>query len=152
MSGTAQIVKNRKAWHEYEVLEKYEAGIALVGTEVKSIRAGKIKITEAFCQINNHMELELHQMHISHYEFGNRHNHPPDRIRKLLMHKKEIKRIFQKVKEKGLTLVPLSMYFKKGYIKVEIGLCKGKKLHDKRQDMKARDAKREVDREIKGAV
>jgi SsrA-binding protein len=138
------IIKNRKAWYEYEVFDKFEAGIALVGTEVKSIREGKVKIVDAFCHITGDMQLELHQMEISPYKYGNIHNHKANRIRRLLMHKSEIKRLFSKVKEKGLTLIPLSMYYKNGVVKVEIALCRGKKLHDKRASMKEKDAKREI--------
>lgn len=125
-AGSKLIVKNRKAWHEYEVLEKFEAGIALVGTEVKSIREGKVKIVDAFCHITGEMELELHQMEISPYRFGNIHNHQANRIRRLLMHRREIARLFSQVKEKGLTLIPLSLYYKNGKVKVEIAICRGK--------------------------
>ncbi len=138
------IVRNRKAWYEYEVFDKFEAGIALVGTEVKSIREGKVKIVDAFCHITGDMQIELHQLEISPYRFGNIHNHKANRIRRLLMHRSEIKRLFSKVKEKGLTLIPLSMYFKNGVVKVEIALCRGKKLHDKRASLKEKDAKREI--------
>ncbi len=140
------IVKNRKAWYEYEIFEKFEAGIALVGTEVKSIREGKVKIVDAFCNITGDMQIELHQMEISPYRYGNIHNHQTNRIRKLLMHKREIRRLFSKVKEKGLTLIPLSMYYKNGVVKIEIALCRGKKLHDKRASLKEKDAKREISR------
>ncbi len=143
------IVRNRKAWHEYEIMEKFETGIALVGTEVKSIREGKVKITEAFCLIDDKYQMELHELEISPYKFGNIHNHKTRRIRKLLMHRREIIRLFSKVKEKGLTLVPLSMYYKKGVVKVEVALCRGKKLHDKRASLKDKDAKREIDRALK---
>lgn len=145
----ATIIKNRKAFHEYEVLDKFEAGIALVGTEVKSIRAGQLKITEAFCQVNNSMELELHQLEISPYKFGNIFNHEATRVRKLLMHKKEIRKLHSAVREKGLTLVPIRMYFNRGRVKVEVALCRGKKLHDKRASMKEKDAKREIGRALK---
>ncbi len=143
------IVRNRKAWHEYEILEKFEAGIALVGTEVKSVRLGKVKITEAYCNINDTLQMDLHEMEISPYTFGNIHNHKTKRVRKLLMHKREINRLLSKVKEKGLTLIPLSLYFKNDKVKVEIALVKGKKLHDKRAALKDKDAKREIDRAIK---
>jgi len=146
--ATKPIVKNRKAWFEYEVMDKFEAGIALVGTEVKSIREGKVKIVDSFCHITGDMQMELHQMEISPYRFGNIHNHQANRIRRLLMHKSEIKRLFSKVKEKGLTLIPLSMYYKDGIVKVEIALCRGKKLHDKRATMKEKDAKREIKKEF----
>ena len=146
------IVKNRKAWHEYEILEKYEAGISLEGTEAKSIRIGKVKISEAFCQIDDKFQLELIQMEITPYDFGNIHNHKPNRRRKLLMHHREIVRINSKIKEKGLTLIPLGLYYKGNRVKVEIALCRGKKLHDKRATMKAREAKREIDRSLKNAT
>ena len=143
------IVKNRKAFHEYEIMERYEVGISLQGTEVKSLRAGKVKIVDAFCQISDQLELEIYQLHINLYNFGNQFNHEPTRRRKLLMHKREIKRIFQKVRERGFTLVPLSLYFKGNHIKVEIALAKGKKLHDKRASLKEKDAKRDIDRAMK---
>ena len=144
------IVKNRKAYHEYEVLEKVEAGISLVGTEVKSLRAGKINLGDGYCHITRDYKLELRDVHISHWDFGNIQNHDPMRARSLLMHKREIIRLYSKIKEKGLTLIPLSLYFKRNWIKVEIGLCRGKKLHDKRQTLKEKDAKREIDRLKKG--
>ena len=143
------IVRNRKAWHEYEIMEKFEAGIALVGTEVKSVREGKVKITEAFCSIDDNLQMDLMELEISPYAFGNIHNHQPRRKRKLLMHKREILRLLSKVKEKGLTLIPLSMYFKNGKVKVEVALARGKKLHDKRSALKDKDAKREIDRALK---
>lgn len=143
------IIQNRKARFEYEIMDKFEAGIALVGTEVKSIKAGKIKITDAYCEISDNMELYLKQMEISVYDFGNRFNHQPVRDRKLLMNKREIIRLYSALKEKGLTLIPLSLYNKKGIIKVQIALCRGKKLHDKRQSMKERDAKMEISRALK---
>ena len=143
------IVRNRKAWHEYEIMEKFEAGIALVGTEVKSVREGKVKITEAFCAIDDNLQMDLMELEISPYAFGNIHNHQPRRKRKLLMRKREILRLLSKVKEKGLTLIPLSMYFKNGKVKVEVALARGKKLHDKRSALKDKDAKREIDRALK---
>lgn len=143
------IVKNRKAWHEYEILEKFEAGIALAGTEVKSIRLGKVKITDAYCNIDDKLQMDLRDMEVSAYSFGNIFNHPAKRSRKLLMHKREIVRLLSKVKEKGLTLIPLSLYFKNDKVKVEIALCKGKKLHDKRASLKDKDAKLEIDRAMK---
>lgn len=143
------IVKNRKAWHEYEIMERFEAGISLVGTEVKSIRAGNVKLVDAFCQISNDFQLELHQMEIAQYKFGNIHNHAANRVRRLLMHKREIVKLLSKVKEKGLTLIPLSLYYKAGRVKVEIALCRGKKLHDKRASLKAKDDKLDMDRALK---
>jgi SsrA-binding protein len=143
------IVKNRKAWHDYEILEKFEAGISLAGTEVKSLRIGRVKLAEAFCQIDDRLQMELHEMEISPYTHGNIHNHRPTRVRRLLMHKREINRLLSKVKEKGLTLIPLSLYFKGDNVKVEVALCKGKKLHDKRAALKDKDAKLEIARAMK---
>ena len=146
---TKIIIRNRKAWHEYEILEKFEAGIALAGTEVKSLRVGRVKITDSYCQIDDRLQMDLLELEISPYTHGNIHNHKPKRIRKLLMHRREINRLLSKVKEKGLTLIPLSLYFKGDKVKVEVALCKGKKLHDKRAAIKDKDAKREIDRAIK---
>ena len=130
--------------------QNHKAGIALVGTEVKSLRQGKVKIIEAFCRITKDMELELCQLEISQYSHGNVHNHEPNRTRRLLMHKREIVKLAAKAQEKGLSIIPIAMYFKRGKVKVEIALCRGKKLHDKRQDMKEKDAQREIDRAVKG--
>ncbi|OGH00369.1 MAG: SsrA-binding protein [Candidatus Lambdaproteobacteria bacterium RIFOXYD1_FULL_56_27] len=146
----SSIIQNKKAFFEYEVLDRFEAGIALVGTEVKSLRAGKVKIIEAFCRVTNDGQLELHQLDISPYEFGNQNNHDRSRVRKLLMKHSEIRKLGQMIKEKGLTLIPISMYFKRGKVKVEIALAKGKKLHDKRASLKEKDTQREIDRAIKG--
>lgn len=143
------IVKNRKAWHEYEIMERFEAGISLVGTEVKSVREAKVKLVDAFCQISNDHQLDLLEMEISPYRFGNIHNHKPNRPRRLLMHKREIIKLHSKVKEKGLTLIPLSLYYKEGRVKVEIALCRGKKLHDKRASLKEKDDRRDMDRTLK---
>ena len=138
------IVRNRKAWHDYEIMEKYEAGIVLVGTEVKSIREGRAKIADAYCHITSDLQIELHQMEISQYKFGNINNHETNRVRKLLMRKREIAKLFSKIREKGLTLIPLSLYYKKGMVKIEIAVCRGKKLHDKRAALKEKDAKKEI--------
>ena len=143
------IIKNRKARFEYEILEKFEAGISLAGTEVKSLRVGRVKLADAYCQIDDRLQMDLHEMEISPCAHGNIHNHKPKRVRKLLMHKREINRLFSKVKEKGLTLIPLSLYFKSDKVKVEVALCKGKKLHDKRAALKDKDAKLEIDRAMK---
>ncbi len=143
------IVKNRKAWHEFEIMERFEAGISLVGTEVKSVRAGNVKLVDAYCHVTNDYQLELHQMEISQYKFGNIHNHKADRTRSLLMHKREIVKLLSKVREKGLTLIPLSLYYKGGRVKVEIALCRGKKLHDKRASLKEKDDRRDMDRALK---
>ena len=146
--GTKQIASNRKAFHDYFIEERYEAGIELFGTEVKSLRQGTVNLKDSWCDITNG-EIFIKQMHISPYEKGNIFNRDPIRPRKLLMHKKEIMKLFGTIKQEGLTLVPLSLYFKGPRVKLEIGLCKGKKLYDKRDSAAAKDAKREIDRAIK---
>ena len=146
--GLKTIAENRKARHEYFVLESFEPGLVLTGTEVKSIRLGGVNLKDSWCSIEDG-ELFIKQMHISPYEKGNIYNRDPLRVRKLLMHKAEIHRLLGKVKTEGLTLVPLSLYFKDGRVKVQLGLCKGKKLYDKREDAAKRDAKREIDRHLK---
>ena len=142
------IAENRQARHEYFVLESIEAGIELFGTEVKSIRAGGVSLKEAWIAIENG-EAWVKQMHIAPYEKGNIFNRNPLRERKLLMHKREIMRLFGQVKQGGLTLIPISMYFKGSRVKVQVGLCKGKKLYDKREDAAKRDADRMIRRTIK---
>ncbi len=142
------IVDNRKARHDYILMEKFEAGIALVGTEVKSLRAGRANLKDSYAQIDDG-EIFLYNMHISPYERGSFSNVDPTRKRKLLMHKREIMRLLGKVKEKGLTLVPTKLYFSKGRVKVEIALAQGKKLHDKRAAEKEKDTKREIDKAMK---
>lgn len=142
------ITVNRKARHDYFVLEAYEAGIELAGTEVKSIRQGGVNLKDSWCSVD-HGELFLKGAHISPYEKGNIFNKDPFRVRRLLMHKWEILRLYGRLKQDGLTLIPLSMYFKGSNVKVELGLCKGKQLHDKRADIASRDAKREIDRALK---
>ena len=142
------MAKNQKAYHEYFIEEKFEAGIELSGTEVKSIRQGTLSLKEAWCQIKNG-ELFIRQMHIAPYEQGNIFNKDPMRDRRLLMHKREIMRLFGRVKQDGMALIPLSVYFSGSLVKVELGLCKGKKLHDKRDVAAERDAKREMDRTLK---
>ncbi|MBQ6849997.1 MAG: SsrA-binding protein SmpB [Oscillospiraceae bacterium] len=142
------ITVNRAARHEYFVLETYEAGIELYGTEIKSIRNGSVNLKESWADIQNG-EVFINGMHISPYEKGNIFNKDPFRVRKLLLHKKEINKLAGKIKQEGLTLIPLSLYFKKQYVKVELGLCKGKKLYDKRETMAKRDAKRDIDRAMK---
>lgn len=146
--GIKQVTSNKKAWHDYFVDEKYEAGIELVGTEVKSIRLGQVNLKDAYCSFKDG-ELFVVGMHISPYEKGNIFNKDPMRRRRLLMHKKEILSLFGKTKQDGYTLIPLSIYFRNSRVKVEIGLCRGKKLHDKRDSIAARDAKREMDRAMK---
>ena len=142
------IADNRKARHDYFVLESYEAGIELTGTEVKSIREGGLNLKDSWISIDDG-EAYIKQMHISPYEKGNIFNKDPLRTRKLLMHKREIMKLLGQVKQDGLTLIPISVYFKGSRVKVQVGLCKGKKLHDKRDAMAQRDAKRTIDRELK---
>ena len=142
------IANNKKAYHDYFIEESYEAGIALHGTEVKSMRQGKCSIKESFIRIENG-EVYVYGMHVSPYEKGNIFNKDPLRIKKLLLHKYEINKLSGKVAEKGLTLVPLQVYFKEGKVKVEIGLARGKKLYDKREDIAKKDARRETEREFK---
>ena len=146
--GTKTIAENRKARHEYFVLETYEAGIELVGTEVKSIRNGSVNLKDSWCSVDKG-ELFIRGMHISPYEKGNIFNKDPLRVRRLLMHKKEINKLYGTLKQDGLSLIPLSLYFRDSRVKVQLGLCKGKKLYDKRQDSANRDAKREIDRNLK---
>ena len=143
------ITTNRRARFEYEILETREAGIELKGTEVKSIRLGQINLSEGFCRISEDMQAMLQNVHIAPYDFGNRHNHDPLRPRRLLLHREEIYRLYGKIREQGLTLIPLKLYLKKGRVKLEIGLVKGKKLHDKREAIKRRDAQREVERSLR---
>lgn len=142
------IADNRKARHDYFIEEAYEAGVALVGTEVKSCRLGRVNLRDGYAHIQQG-EIFLENVHISPYEQGNRFNHEPLRKRRLLMHKGEILRLFGQVREKGYTLVPLRLYFKKGRVKVEIGLAKGKKSYDKRDDIAARDVEREMARAMR---
>lgn len=146
-----RIAENRRARHDYFIEDTFEAGIALTGTEVKSLRQGKGNLQDSYAQISgNGREIFLLNCHISPYDFGNRFNHEPLRDRKLLMHKDEIRRLFSKVREKGLTLVPLQIYFnERGRVKVELALARGKKLYDKREDIAERDAKRNIDKAIK---
>lgn len=138
----APVLTNRKAWHEYTIEDTYEAGIVLVGTEVKSLRAGRANLQEAYCKIENG-EIWIHGMHISPYEFGNRYNVDPLRQRKLLLKREEIDRLTGKVQQRGLTLIPLKLYFERGYAKVQLGLGRGKKLYDKRRTIAERDAELE---------
>ena len=146
--GVHPVASNRRARHDYFIEETYECGLALHGTEVKSIRQGHVNLKESFAHVKDG-EVLVESMHISPYEQGNIFNKDPRRPRKLLMHKREILRLFGKIKQDGLTLIPLSLYFKDSKVKVELGLCKGKQLHDKRDDMAKRDAKREIDRAMK---
>lgn len=142
------IARNKKAWHEYSILESFEAGIVLTGTEVKSIRHGKLNMKDCYAKIQDG-ELMLEGMHVSPYDKGNIFNVDPMRTRKLLMHRYEIRKLDGRIKQDGLTLIPLSIYFKKGKMKVELGLAKGKKLYDKREDTAKKEAVRRIDRYIK---
>ena len=142
------VANNKKAYHDYFIEEKYEAGIVLHGTEVKSMRLGKCSIKESFIRIENG-EIFAYGMHVSPYEKGNIFNKDPLRVKKLLLHRKEINKLMGRIAEKGYTLVPLQVYFKDGKAKVEIGLAKGKKLYDKRQDIAKKDQRREAEKELK---
>ncbi len=146
--GFKLVAKNQKAFHEYFVEERFEAGIELTGTEVKSIRLGTLNLKDAWCQVKGG-ELWVRQLHISPYEQGNIFNKDPVRPRRLLMHKREIAHLFSKVKLEGYAIVPLSVYLKNSRVKLEIALCKGKKLYDKRQDAANKDARRQIDRAMK---
>jgi len=145
------VATNRKARHDYEVLDTFEAGIVLQGTEVKSLRQGKANLKDSYATIKNG-EVFLLNMHISPYEQGNVYNHDPTRTRKLLLHKSEINRLIGKVEEKGMTLIPLKLYFKRGKAKVELALARGKKLYDRRRDIAKRDAERELRRVYRGKI
>ncbi|MBR4859547.1 MAG: SsrA-binding protein SmpB [Clostridia bacterium] len=147
-SGIKIIAQNKKAYHDYFVLEKLEAGIELFGTEVKSIRQGKINLKDSWCFVKDG-EMFVNGMHISPYEHGNIFNRDPLRTKRLLLHKKEIRRFYAQVKQEGLAIVPLSVYFSKGRAKVEIGLCKGKKLYDKREVAAKKDAMRSIERNLR---
>ncbi len=147
-TGIKQIARNAGAAHEYFIHERYEAGIELAGTEVKSIRQGKVNLKDAWCTIING-ELYIRQMHISPYEQGNIFNKDPLRPRRLLMHRREIRYLYNKVRLGGMTLIPLRIYFKNSRVKLEIGLCQGKKLYDKRESAAERDARRQIDRAMK---
>lgn len=147
-TGIKAAAQNRKAYHDYFVLDRYEAGIELSGTEVKSIRAGTLNLKDSYCIVKDG-ELFVRGMHISPYEKGNIFNRDPVRLRRLLMHKREIIKLSEKVAQEGLALIPLSVYFKDSRVKLELGLCQGKKLHDKRETEAARGAAREMERAIK---
>ena len=143
------IAENRKARHDFTIYETFEAGIALTGTEVKSLRAGKANMKDSYAQVTRQAEVFVYNLHISPYDHGNIFNHDPLRSRRLLLHRAEINKLIGKVKEKGYALVPLKLYFKHGLVKMELALAVGKKLYDKRADAAARDAKRDIDRAIK---
>lgn len=142
------ITTNKKAYHDYTIFEKYEAGIVLTGTEIKSVRKNAINLKDSFCRIEDN-EIFLYNCHISPYEQGNRYNHKADRIRKLLLTKKEIFKMHSRIKKDGYTIVPLEVFLSKGFAKVEIGLAKGKKLYDKRETLAKKDQQREIDRKMK---
>ena len=147
-SGVKQIARNKKAYHEYFILEKFEAGVELFGTEVKSVRQGNINLKDAFCTVKDG-ELFVRGMHISPYEKGNIFNRDPMRQKRLLMHKREIRRLHARIKQDGLALIPLSAYFKDSRVKLELGLARGKKMHDKRETAAAKSSEREMDRRKK---
>ena len=149
MDNIKTIANNKKAYHDYFILEKYEAGIELAGTEVKSLRQGRCNLKDSWCSIVKG-ELFVNGMHISPYEHGNIWSKDPMRVRKLLMHKREINKLFGTLQQQGLSLIPLSAYFKGSVVKLELGLCKGKKLYDKREDAARKSAKRDIDRAMKG--
>ena len=148
MANMKTIAQNKKARHDYFVEETYEAGIELCGTEVKSLRAGRVNLKDSWCSIVDG-EIFVNGMHISPYEQGNIFNRDPMRVRKLLMHKKEILKLYGAVKQTGYSLIPISLYFKDSKVKLQVGLCKGKKLYDKRADMAERSAKRDIERALK---
>ena len=147
-TGVKQVAFNKKAYHDYHILEKYEAGVELFGTEVKSIRQGNVNLKEAFCMVKDG-ELFARQMHISPYEKGNIFNRDPVRPKRLLMHKKEINRLYARIKQDGLALIPLSVYFKDSRVKLQIGLANGKKHHDKRDADSEKTSNRDIERKLK---
>jgi len=150
-TGTKQVAHNKKAYHEYNILEKFEAGIELYGTEVKSIRQGNVNLKESFCMVKDG-ELFARGMHISPYEKGNIFNRDPVRPKRLLMHKREINRLYDRIKQDGLALIPLSVYFKNSRVKLELGLARGKKLHDKRNTESERTSERDIERSMKAGA
>lgn len=150
-NGLENVARNKKAYHDYFVLESFEAGIELFGTEVKSVRQGKVNLKDAWCSIEKG-EIYVNGMHISPYEFGNIFNRDPMRKRRLLMHKREINRLYGQLKQQGLTLIPLSAYFNRGRLKIQVGLCKGKKNYDKRESIARKDAEREAARELRSRI
>ncbi|MCL2222955.1 MAG: SsrA-binding protein SmpB [Oscillospiraceae bacterium] len=147
-SGVKQVANNKKSYHDYFILEKFEAGVELFGTEVKSIRQGNINLKESYCMVKDG-ELFARGMHISPYEKGNIFNRDPLRPKRLLMHKREINKLYGRIKQDGLALIPLSVYFKNSLVKIEIGLARGKKLHDKRDSEAEKSSNREIERNIK---
>lgn len=149
-SGSKVIANNKKAYHDYYVEQKYEAGVELKGSEVKSIRLGRINLKDSWCSVVNG-EMLMHNVHISPYDKGSFFNEDPDRDRKLLMHKREILKLFGQLQQQGLSLIPLSAYLKSGRVKIELGLCKGKKLYDKRESIARKTAEKNIQRAIKEA-
>ncbi len=147
MAGEKLLAQNKKAWHEYFIEDKYEAGVELVGTEVKSCRMARVNLRDSYVQIKN-AEAFVNNMHISPYEKGNIFNRDPLRVRKLLLHKNEITKLLGLVSQKGYTLIPLRMYLKRGKVKIEFGVCRGKHLYDKRQDLKEKAIKRDMERKF----
>ena len=147
-SGVKLVAQNKKAYHEYYILEKFEAGVELFGTEVKSIRQGNVNLKESFCMVKDG-ELFARGMHISPYEKGNIFNRDPIRPKRLLMHKREINRLYDRIKQDGLTLLPLKVYFKDSRVKLELGLARGKKLHDKRDAASEKTSNRDIERKLK---
>ena len=145
---SATIIKNKKAFHNYEITDKFEAGVVLVGTEVKSLRDNKVQMADAYCRVRDN-EIWVVGLRIAPYEHGNIQNHQESRERKLLLHRREIDRLMGKIQQDGLALIPLSLYWKKNRVKIELGLGRGKKLHDKRESEKKKDAKREIARALK---
>ena len=150
-TGQKLIASNKTAHRDYEITDTYEAGIVLTGTEVKALRAGKANLKDSYAVVNDD-EIFLREMHIGHYEHGNRYNHDPLRPRKLLLHRREIRRLYGKSRERGLSLIPLRLYFKNSVVKVELGIGKGKKLHDRRQDIKRREERRDISRTFKSKM
>ena len=150
-TGVKQVASNKKAYREYYILEKYEAGVELFGTEVKSIRQGNVNLKEAFCMVKDG-ELFARGMHISPYEKGNIFNRDPVRPKRLLMHKREITRLYDRIKQDGLALIPLSVYFKNSRVKLELGLARGKKLHDKRDSESEKTSDRDIERKMKERI
>lgn len=146
---SSQIVRNKKAFHDFEVMEGLECGIVLQGTEVKSLREGKVNFAQTYAYVNKKGELILQGLHIAPYAMGNRMNHEPERPRKLLAHKREIRRLAQKVEQQGLTLVPLKLYWKQGKCKVDLGLVRGKARFDKRSSLREKDMNRQIERQIR---
>lgn len=148
-AGSRTLATNRRARHRFHVDERLECGIALRGTEVKSVKSGQFSFTDSYARISDGGELLLVGLHVTPYAFGNQFNHEPTRVRRLLAHRGEIRRLHRRVRERGLTLIPLRFYLKRGMVKVELGICRGKKTYDKREDIKRRDLARDLDRQVR---